>query len=112
MKSVIELLDFRKKNPIGLDIGSSHIKAVQLNNVKDGYELSFASVFPLDHDLIVDGNITNKKTLAAVLRNFLHEAGAKRGDAVIGLSGHSSVVIKKNNGTGHDSGRNQVFDQI
>lgn len=95
MKPLVELMPFRKKNPVGLDIGSGYIKAVQLNDAKDGYELSFLSVLQLDHELIVEGNITDKKRLAAAVRNLLKMAGVKGGDAVVGVSGHSSVIIKK-----------------
>ncbi|MBF0557903.1 MAG: type IV pilus assembly protein PilM [Nitrospirae bacterium] len=95
MKPLKELLNFKKKNPIGLDIGSGYIKAVQLNNAKDGYELSLMSILPLDHDLIVEGNITDKKRLAAAVKEVLKKAGARGGEAVIGVSGHSSVIIKK-----------------
>jgi Tfp pilus assembly PilM family ATPase len=58
----------KKKNPIGLDIGSSYIKAVQLNDAKDGYELSFFSMTPLASDLIVEGTIADKSRLAASIR--------------------------------------------
>ncbi len=86
---------FKKKNPIGLDIGSSYIKAVQLKDTNEGYELSFMSMFPLGHDLIAEGSITDKNRLAASIRDVLKKAGAKGGDAVISVSGHSSVIIKK-----------------
>ena len=85
----------KKKNPIGLDIGSSYIKSAQLNDAKEGYELSFMSMLRLDQDLIVDGIITDKNRLAAAIREVLKLAGVRGGDAVIGVSGHSSVIIKK-----------------
>ena len=86
---------FKKRNPIGLDIGSNYIKSVQLNDAKEGYELSSISMLRLDQDLIVDGIITDKNRLAASIRAVLKLAGVKGGDAVIGVSGHSSVIIKK-----------------
>jgi type IV pilus assembly protein PilM len=86
---------FKKNNPIGLDIGSGYIKAVQLKDTKDGYELSFMSMLPLNHDLISEGNITDKTRLATAIKDVLKRSGAKGGDAVIGISGHSSVIIKK-----------------
>ena len=85
----------KKRNPIGLDIGSSYIKSAQLNDAKEGYELSFISMLRLDQELIVDGIITDKKRLAASIREVLKLAGVKGGDAVIGVSGHSSVIIKR-----------------
>ncbi|MGO9015386.1 MAG: type IV pilus assembly protein PilM [Dissulfurispiraceae bacterium] len=85
----------KKRNPVGLDIGSSYIKSVQLNDTKEGYELSFVSMLRLDQDIIVDGIVTDKKRLAASIREVLKLAGVKGGDAVIGVSGHSSVIIKR-----------------
>ncbi len=85
----------KKRNPIGLDIGSSYIKSAQLTDTKAGYELSFVSMLRLDPELIVDGIITDKKRLAASIREVLRLAGVKVGDAVIGVSGHSSVIIKR-----------------
>ncbi len=85
----------KKRNPIGLDIGSGYIKSVQLNDAKEGYELSFISMLRLEQELIVDGIITDKNRLAASIRELLKIAGVRGGDAVIGVSGHSSVIVKK-----------------
>ncbi len=85
----------KKRNPIGLDIGSSYIKSAQINDTKEGYELSFINMLRLDQELIVDGIITDKDRLAASIREVLKLSGVKGGDAVIGVSGHSSVIIKK-----------------
>ena len=86
---------FKKKNPIGLDIGSSYLKAVRLNDTPDGYELSFMGIHPLEHDLIVEGTIKDKQKLASSIKDLLRKSGVHGGDVVIGVSGHSSVIIKK-----------------
>jgi type IV pilus assembly protein PilM len=86
---------FKKKTPIGIDIGSRYIKAVQLNDTKTGYELVFAVVMPLPAEVIVDGAIADKNQLVISLKDLMAKAGVKSGDAVIGVSGHSSVIIKK-----------------
>lgn len=85
----------KKRNPVGLDIGSSYVKSAQLNDAKEGYELSFVSMLRLDQEIIVDGIVTDRKRLAASIREVLKLAGVKGGDAVIGVSGHSSVIIKR-----------------
>ncbi|MEW5744807.1 MAG: type IV pilus assembly protein PilM [Nitrospirota bacterium] len=85
----------KKKSPIGIDIGSSCIKAVRLNETKDGYELVFADVVSLPHEVIVDEAIADKQQLVGALKELLGRAGIKSGEAVIGASGHSSVIIKK-----------------
>lgn len=86
---------FRKKTPIGLDIGSSHIKAAQINDIKAGYELAFFDMLPIEYGIISDGIITDKEKLTASIKELLKRIGVKGGDAVISISGHSSVIIKK-----------------
>ena len=47
----------RQKPLVGLDIGSSSVKAVELRKAKDGYELLHAGLEPLASDTVVDGAI-------------------------------------------------------
>ncbi len=86
---------FKKKNPIGLDIGSNYIKAFQLSTTKTGHELAFAAMLPLPPETIVEGAITDKDKLVASLKELMKKSGVKSGDVVAGVSGHSSVIIKK-----------------
>ncbi len=88
---------FKKKNPIGLDIGSAYIKAVQLNDTKAGYELALCDMVSIPPGIISDGVVLEleKENLVDALRELMKKAGIKGGDAVIGISGHSSVIIKK-----------------
>ncbi|HAK87775.1 MAG TPA: pilus assembly protein PilM [Nitrospiraceae bacterium] len=88
---------FKKKNPIGLDIGSAYIRAVQLNDTKGGYELALYDSVAIPSGIISDGVVLEleKENLADALRELMKKAGIKGGDAVIGISGHSSVIIKK-----------------
>lgn len=86
---------FKKKNPIGLDIGSAYIKAVQLNDTKAGYELAIFDMIPIQPGVIVDGIVENKTALVTSIKELLKKINIKRNDAVVGVSGHSSVVIKK-----------------
>lgn len=86
---------FKKKNPIGLDIGASYIKAVQLNDTKDGYELAFMGMVPIPPETIVEGAISNKDTITAAIKELINKGRVKADEAVISLSGHSSVIVKK-----------------
>ncbi len=86
---------FKKKNPIGLDIGSAYIKAVQINDTKTGYELALFDMIPVQPGIIGDGVIADKNKLIISIKELLKKAGIKRNDAVISVSGHSSVIIKK-----------------
>ncbi|WP_333654245.1 type IV pilus assembly protein PilM [Dissulfurispira sp.] len=86
---------FKKKNPIGLDIGSAYIKAVQINDTKTGYELALFDMIPIQPGVIGDRMIADKAKLTTSIKELLKKAGIKRNDAVISVSGHSSVIIKK-----------------
>lgn len=86
---------FKKKNPIGLDIGSAYIKAVQINDTKSGYALALFDMIPIQPGIIGDGMIVDKAKLIVSIKELLNKAGIKRNDAVISISGHSSVIIKK-----------------
>jgi len=83
------------KGSIGLDIGSSYIKAVKLKEVKGGYELEHFKVHSLPPELIVDGSIIDSLRLVDSLKEMIRTAGIKTKNAVISISGHSSVIIKR-----------------
>ena len=83
-----------KKSTIGLDIGSRYLKVAQVDAGKDGYELSLFSMLPVERDVIGDGLVLNKTKLVDSLKALMSQAGIKKAEAVIGLSGHSAVITK------------------
>ncbi len=83
-----------KKSIVGLDIGSRYMKIAQVHAGKDAYELSLFSMMPIERDIIGDGLVLNKVRLADAIRALMDKAGIKKADAVIGLSGHSSIITK------------------
>jgi type IV pilus assembly protein PilM len=86
---------FGKKSSVGLDIGSSYLKVVQLKDTKGGYELELFEIVPLPPELIVDGSIIDSLRLVDSLKELLKKAKLKTKDAVISIAGHSSVIIKR-----------------
>lgn len=86
---------FGKKGIIGLDIGSSYIKAVQLKDTRSGYELELFDMLPISPELIVEGSIIDSIRLTEALRELIRKAKIKTKDAVISVSGHSAVIIKR-----------------
>ncbi|HWR57492.1 MAG TPA: type IV pilus assembly protein PilM, partial [Thermodesulfovibrionales bacterium] len=80
---------------VGLDIGSSYIKAVQLNETRSGYELALFDSLPISPELIVEGSIIDAIRVTESLRELVRKARIKANDAVIAISGHSSVIIKR-----------------
>jgi type IV pilus assembly protein PilM len=83
-----------KKNIIGLDIGSRYLKMAQLNEGKEGSELALFSMLPIERDIIGDGVVLDKAKLVDSLKALMAQAGIKKAETVIGLSGHSSVITK------------------
>lgn len=86
---------FGAKGIIGLDIGSSYLKAVQLKETRSGYELELFDTVPISPELIVEGSIIDAIRLTEALRELVRKARIKAKDAVISISGHSSVIIKR-----------------
>lgn len=86
---------FGKKEPIGLDIGSNSLKIAQVSTTKTGHELSLFSMLPLSQGTVVDGLIADNKALVSSIKEIVRSSGAKTKDVNIGISGHSSVIVKK-----------------
>jgi type IV pilus assembly protein PilM len=86
---------FSGRDSIGLDIGSSYIKTVKLKEVKGGYELDLFHLHQLPPELIVDGSIIDSIRLVESLKEMIKSAGINTKSAVISISGHSSVIIKR-----------------
>ncbi len=84
-----------KRNPLGIDIGSGFLKVVQLREKRAGYELALFTMMPLEPDTIVEGAIANKGALVNSLREVMRMSGIKKGEAVIGVAGHSSVAARR-----------------
>jgi len=88
---------FKRKGMVGLDIGSRYIKAVQLNEVSEGYQLESFGITTLPPELIVDGSILDSTRVIESIKELISSSGIKAKDAAIGVSGHSSVIIKRIN---------------
>lgn len=86
---------FGGKDSIGLDIGSSYIKTVKLKEIKGGYELELFHVHQLPPELIAEGSIIDSIRLVGSLKDMIKTSGIKTKSAVISISGHSSVIIKR-----------------
>lgn len=82
------------KTCIGLDIGSSSIKAVQLKSGRSGVELQAFGMQPLVPQTIVDGTIMDQGAVADAIRNLWARLRLRKKDVAIAIAG-SSVMIKK-----------------
>ncbi len=86
----------RAQTVVGLDIGSSAIKLLQLKSTKKGHVLEKFGIKTIDPELIVDGAVMDAGRVIDSLKELLREQGIKAKDAVISVSGHS-VIVKKIN---------------
>src|SRR3989304_6562912 len=84
----------RASELIGLDIGSSSIKVVQLKEIEGNYTLTRFGMVSLAPEMIVGGNIMDSVRCVEILQNLIKDQSITSKDAVISLSGHS-VIVKK-----------------
>lgn len=84
----------KKREVIGVDIGSSSVKLIQLGKTKDGYQLLNAALLPLPPEAIVDNSLMDSVAVAELIKNLLASQGIKSKDAVSSISGNA-VIIRK-----------------
>jgi type IV pilus assembly protein PilM len=84
----------RTKDTVGLDIGASSVKAVQLKRGRAGAELVRLGIVPLHPETIVDGVIMDSGTVISAVQQIFTENQIKTKDVVVAVSGHS-VIVKK-----------------
>src|ERR1700680_4251098 len=84
----------KQKALIGLDIGSSSIKAVELKSTKQGYELVSFGLDPLAQDTVVDGAIMDAPLVAGAISNIFETQKFKPKSVATAVSG-PSVIVKR-----------------
>jgi type IV pilus assembly protein PilM len=88
-------LPFGKSNSIiGLDIGSSSVKAVELIAKAKGIELLHVGIAQLPPEAIVQGAFLNSSAIVEAIREAVDGAGTKTKNVATAVSGHS-VIVKK-----------------
>ncbi len=86
---------FKKhKDLVGIDIGSSSVKLVQLWPVRDGYQLLNAAIMPLPDEAIVDNSLMDTAGVADAVKNLVASLGIKTKGAACSISGNA-VIIRK-----------------
>jgi type IV pilus assembly protein PilM len=84
----------RSKSLVGLDIGSSAIKAVELKPAGKGYKVAAYGSEPVPPDSIVDGAIIDGAAVVDAIRRVFEGRGIKTRDVAASLSGNA-VIVKK-----------------
>ena len=81
-----------KKNLVGLDIGSSAVKAVELNKKGNALQLLNLGFENLQTDTIVDGQIMELNNVSNVISHIFSEHQIRTTRVCAGVSGHSVIV--------------------
>jgi type IV pilus assembly protein PilM len=88
---------FRKsKAVVGLDIGSSAVKAVELKPAGKGYKVVAFGIEPVPPDSIVDGAIIDSGAVSEAIRRVFEQKAFKTKEVAASLSGNA-VIVKKIN---------------
>jgi len=82
----------KQKPVVGLDIGSSSIKSVELKSTKQGYELVSFGLEPLAQDTVVDGAIMDAPLVAGAIGTIFDRQQIKTRSVATAVSGHSVIV--------------------
>ena len=80
------------KTIVGLDIGSSCIKAVELKRSRGGIEVAHLGVEPLGSDVVVDSMIMDSPAVASAITKLFNENAIKVKAVATSVSGHSVIV--------------------
>lgn len=81
-------------NLVGVDIGTSSIKVVQLKESRKGVGLVRLGFAPLPAQTIVDGHIMNSSNVVDALNKIFSESKIKQRDVALSISGQA-VIIRK-----------------
>jgi type IV pilus assembly protein PilM len=84
----------KAKKLVGLDIGSSSVKAVELARKGRDYELVSLGLEPLAQDVVVDGSIMDALTVSSAIKKVVAENKIKVKEVATSVSGHS-VIVKR-----------------
>ena len=84
----------KKKEVVGIDIGSSSVKLVQLKDHKGSFQMLNAGIIPLPPEAIVDNTLMDSSSIAAAIKNLVASLGIKVKDVACSISGNS-VIIRK-----------------
>ena len=84
----------KQKEVIGVDIGSSSVKVVQLWQNKDVYQLLNLGIVPLPPEAIVDNSLMDTGSIVEAVRNLVASLGIKTKGVACSISGNA-VIIRK-----------------
>ncbi|MEW6616184.1 MAG: type IV pilus assembly protein PilM [Thermodesulfobacteriota bacterium] len=87
------MIFFPKKDIIAIDIGSSSVKLLELQEIKNGYQLKNVGIGFLPPGTIVDGALKDQSAVTNIIKNLVSNLDIKTKNVATSISGHS-VIIK------------------
>src|SRR5438045_8810125 len=88
------MFGFGAKSIVGLDVGSSSIKAVELKKKGGQIEVVHLGLEPLAPDIVVDSMIVDSGTVSSAISKLFTENQIKTKNVATAISGHS-VIVKR-----------------
>jgi type IV pilus assembly protein PilM len=88
------MFGLRSKAVLGLDIGSSSVKLVEVQASGSGYQVHRVGFAPLPPEAIVQGSFMNAPAISSAIRGAYEEGRFKLKDVATSVSGHS-VIVKR-----------------
>jgi len=82
------------KTIVGLDIGSSAIKAVELKRMRGQIEVAHCGISALATDVVVDSMIMDSPSVSSAITEIFTDNGMKPKSVATSVSGHS-VIVKR-----------------
>jgi len=82
------------KSLIGLDIGASNVKMIQLKKAKGNFQLQSFGIAPLPPQTIVENSLMNSGAVVEAIKRLMDMTEGKVKDCAISIKGHS-VIIKR-----------------
>jgi type IV pilus assembly protein PilM len=80
------------KSMVGVDIGSSSVKAVELQGKNGDFQLVSLGYEGLEPDSVVDGQIMELNSVSQAIANIFNEHKIKTTRVAAGVNGHSVIV--------------------
>src|SRR5216110_2161789 len=80
------------KSMVGVDIGSSSVKAVELQGRNGDFQLVSLGYESLQPDSVVDGQIMELNAVSTAIGNIFNEHKIKTTQVAAGVNGHSVIV--------------------
>jgi type IV pilus assembly protein PilM len=92
----LSLPSFNSRSIVGLDVGSSTVKAVELSSKgkSGGFDLAHLGVADVPAEAIVQGAFLNASAITDAIREAIENGKIKNKNVAAAVSGHS-VIVKK-----------------